>query len=287
MIKRDKPILLASFSRNEAISKWILQSAKNLASTIDILFIDELLRDYEIHDELNDQSVKIRWYKNDTLIFSNESHCLLNRITGSPPFFYDNFQEGDRDYAKRELEAYLGFAFNQFQSVQRIAVDGICEKTFSLPQQWSMVAKHLQLSVPVYYWGYKEFNPLGNLSHCIYSSIYNLLNWSQQQFEENENYEFCYLRPKGIPVFILSVGQKHLITSDLSLSNRQELLLQYILQHLRDLFPYFIFELLVFIESDHVTFGCINIDVLRSKKNKQFDSFLDQHLIKEYYRCLN
>ena len=42
------------------------------------------------------------------------SHAILNRVTYVPDKLFEKFTVEDREYAKREFEAYIGFSFNSF-----------------------------------------------------------------------------------------------------------------------------------------------------------------------------
>lgn len=282
----NKKLLIASSSRDEAITNWVLKN-KPADLIIDLLFVDELLNKYDIRDELDDHKAIIRWYESNILKFSNETYCLLNRIIYLEDELWESFKTIDREYAKREFEAYLGFALNSFQTVQNIATNGICERSYSLPQQWCLVDKTINIQVPDYYWGSKNFNPYENETEVVYSTIYDYLNWSLSSHNRENRAEFCFKKPKGIPLFVLSIGLSHLITTDNVISVEQIEKVEGLLKQVRELFKYFIFELLVFVTGDILTFGCINIDVIRSQQNPLFDAFLQENLIQEYYKCLN
>lgn len=76
----NKKLLIASSSRHEAITKWIREN-NLLDLTVDLIFISDLLNEYDIKDELNDNHAVIRWYESNGLKYSNETHCLLNRVS--------------------------------------------------------------------------------------------------------------------------------------------------------------------------------------------------------------
>jgi hypothetical protein len=98
---------------------------------------------------------------------------------------------------------------------------------------------------------------------------------------------FCFEKPQGEPVFVLSVGNRRLITSEKQLAVTQLQKLNKILNQIKPIFNYFIFELLIFVDQNQFTFGCINIDVIRSKNNPLFSDFLHDHLLQEFNKCLN
>lgn len=282
----NKKLLIASSSRNEAITKWIRES-NLLDSIVDLIFVSELLNEYDIRDELNDNHAVISWYESNGLKYSNETHCLLNRVIYLEDELFHPFQLEDREYAKREFEAYLGFALNSFQSPQNSSVKGICERIYSLPQQWHFVDKFLNINIPEYYRGSKYINPFENEPNIVHSNIYNFLNWTIELGELENKTGFCFKKPEGRPLFVLSIGDSFLITKDYELNYEQMEQVENILQRLKTLFGYFIFELLIFVTDKKMTFGCINIDVIRSPKNPLFNDFLRRNLIKEYYKCLN
>lgn len=282
----NKRLLIASSSRHEAITKWFLNN-NSADFAIDLIFIDELLNAYDIRDELNDGHAVIRWYDSNQLKYSNETHSILNRVIYVDDDLFQSFQLEDREYAKREFEAYLGFAFNGFQSPQTSTVNGICEFVYSLPQQWRTVAKVLNINTPQYYWGSKNYNALENKPNVVHSNIYNFLNWSITNSEIHNQTGFCFQRPEGKPLFVLSIGDSYLITQDDALSNKQLEQVDFILLRLKQEFKYFIFELLIFVTEQKMTFGCINIDIIRSQQNPLFEDFLQRNLVKEYYKCLN
>lgn len=281
----NKKLLVASSSKNEAVTQWII---KNQLTPLkfDLLFIDDLLNKYDIEDSLDDNKTLIQWFENNALKYSNETHCLLNRVTYVDKTLFAHFRCEDRDYAQREFEAYLGFAFNSFEKVQNCAINGMCERVYSLPQQWNIISKKTQLFIPNYYWGSKEYCPFKNSLNIVHSTIYNFLNWS---FNGNPSQltGFCFEKPQGEPVFILSVGNSKLISVEKELTAAQLQKLNKILDQIKPIFNYFIFELLIFIDQNKFTFGCINIDLVRSQNNSLFSDFLHDHLIWEFNKCLN
>lgn len=282
---KNKKLLIASSSRDEAITKWIINN-RTSNSMIDLIFIDELLNEYDIQDELNDEKVCIQWYQNNTLRYTNETHCLLNRVTCIENRLFNHFKHQDREYAKREFESYLGFAFNSFKKVQNIAINGVCERIYSLPQQWKLIGQRLGLSVPNYHWGSKDYCNFEQNLNSVRSNIYNFLNWSSTNNEHNST-GFCFEKPEGEPVFVLSIGTSRLITTELNLTDIQLDLLDEFFSQIKDTFDYFIFELLIFVNQRELTFGCINIDVIRSRFNPLFQDFLNKNLVQEFYKCLN
>ncbi|MBA4696640.1 MAG: hypothetical protein H2069_04530 [Legionella sp.] len=306
----SKKILIVSSSREEAITQWAIQRQQSKGAPlslmhngrqIDWLILSDLLQGLQIHDELNQDSVSIRWYSKNSIKYSNDSHVLLNRITYIDNKLFESYCIADREYAKREFEAYLGFALNSFDKVQAIAINGLCERILSLPQQWNLVKKKLGLAVPDFFWGFKQkkaINVTFSIEKKIHSSIYDYLNWTvQQNTADNletinpfvtpiKSSEFYFEKPEGEPIFILSIGEKILISPDDKISFQQQEKIKKCVTKVRKLFNYFIFELLVFLTKDALVFGCVNIDLLHTKNHPDFFLFLDKYLINEYYRCL-
>lgn len=286
-----KKLLIASASKHEAITQWILNHP--LTVPYDLVFLEDLLKVYEIQDELTDHQTFIRWYEKDKLKCSNQSHCLLNRVTFIDSALFEHFKPADRHYAQREFEAYLGFAFNSFQKVQNMALNGLCEHSFSLPQQWCLVKQNTELRIPKYFWGSKSVLEAGHAQlhwfaskNIVHSNIYNLLNWSKSLYGD-ELTGFCFERPEGEPLFILSLGHARLLSTDLELRSHQLDKIEKILQQIKSTFNFFIFELLLFVEKDHFVFGSINTSIHRSQQHPLFSDFLHAHLVKEFYQCLN
>ncbi|CAM4499432.1 MAG: hypothetical protein LEGION0403_FIIPPAGN_02538 [Legionella sp.] len=279
----EKKLLVASSHKSEAITKWILEK-HSVQPIIDIIFLDELLNNFEIRDELDKSGPIIQWIDTFGNQFSNHSHYLLNRVINVEECLFNQFRYEDKDYAQREFEAYLGFALNAFISPQIQAINGICEHFKTLPQQWKMVKNIEGISIPRYYWGSPRHQFLSDVKNVIHSSIFDCLNWSTNQSYE-ESY-FRFVKPDGAPLFVLSLGGQDLITYDEQLSPGQQARIKVLTQQIRKLFGYFIFELLMFIDKDQITFGCINIDVIQSAKNPDFNHFMQKYLVKECSKCL-
>ncbi len=277
-------LLIASSSFDEAITRCVLKHKRHFAYQIDVVLIHELLTDFNIHDELSDEGSIIRWFKTPKKIISNQTHYLLNRTLSIHDDLFSKFIKKDRDYAKREFEAYLGYSFSSFKGLDNQTVNGICGSFHSLPEQWQKVQKNTILSTPKYYWGPK--------SHCslklniIYSDIYNIFNWSTTHPRPQTPHIFCFEKPKGLPLFILSVGKKIFITSTVKLSAQTQARIQKTLRAIQTCFGYFIFEVLLFIHDNHILFGCINLELTRTKKHPNFEAFICKHLAREYITCL-
>jgi hypothetical protein len=204
-----------------------------------------------------------------------------------PNTLFGNFIKIDREYAQRELEAYIGFSFNAFSGVGNQLANGACVDSISLPQQWNRITKEFEINVPNYYWGPVDNNSLDNKDALVYSRIYNFLNWSINHNPIKENHVFCFEKPQGQPVFILSIGNEQLITSDITLSIQEKDKLKILAGRINKFFNHFISEILIFVDGVDLSFGCINPEIIRSNKNKDMDNFICNNLVSEFYKCMN
>jgi hypothetical protein len=283
--KLQKKLLITSSSFDEAITRCVLKHKHAFDIIIEVITIQALLDHYHIHDELSDDGALIRWFKPNHPPYSNQTHVLLNRTLVVHQDLFLKFTEPDRDYAQREFEAYLGHAFSAFQGLDNQTVNGLAGTLLSLPEQWQRIQdKTATLHTPAYYWGPKTRCPLKN--NLIYSDIYDVFNWSKKSSQANPEHLFCFKKPTGYPVLIASLGEQHLITSKQTPSTAIQKQLTAHLNMLRNCFNYFIFEALFFIAPDQIHFGCIHPDLTQSSKHSNFDAFIQQHLIHEYFKCL-
>ena len=281
-----KNILIASHSYDETITRCVIKNREHFERTISIVLLSDILFNYDVYDEINDSCNIVKWYKKDELFISNKSHHLLNRVLYFPDSLFSNFIPEDKDYAQREFEAYIGFSFNAFFGVSNKTTTGLCEKTLSLPQQWNRVSKECGASIPTYYWGPSTLNPLcGN--RIVTSDIYNYLNWHPEHYTQEQDHIFCFEKPKGEPVFVLVMGSKMLITSDVILTACEEKKIFELSKQISILTHYFVAEILLFIDEENVIFGCINAGIVRSVKNIHFDEFVIKNLISEFVSCVN
>ncbi|MCC5792138.1 MAG: hypothetical protein JJT82_05955 [Legionellaceae bacterium] len=282
----EKKLLVASSHRSEAITQWILET-DSVKAFIDIIFIDDILNNFEIRDELDKSGPTIQWRDIFGNKYSNNTHYLLNRVINIDEGLFSQFRHEDKDYAQREFEAYLGFALNAFVSPQEQAINGICERFNTLPQQWQMVKNIEGISIPNYYWGSPRYQFLSDKKNVVHSSIFDCLNWSTAQIYKEQDSSFRFIKPNGKPLFVLSIGEQDLITFGEELRTEQQARIEKLTQHMRKLFGYFIFELLLFVHEEQITFGCINIDVIQSTKNIGFQHFMQKNLVEECSKCLN
>lgn len=283
----SKNLVIVSHSLDEAITRCIIDNKKNLDVTIKTICLHELMTEYEICDEVSDTGTHIKWFKELEPPISNTDYFILNRVLYVPKALFDDFANSDKEYAQREMEAYIGFSFNAFAGIGNQSANGACIDCVSLPKQWKNVAKEFAINTPNYYWGLHSFNHLKNKDNLVYSTIYNFLHWSKNAEPTKDNHVFCFEKPRGNPVFILSIGEEQLITTDLSLSSEVQDELKIIAGKINKFFNHFISEILLFIDGVNLSFGCINPEIIRSVKNKDFSHFVCRHLVEEFYKCLN
>lgn len=284
---KSKRLLVASLSKDEAITNCIINNLNHFDTPIDVIFLDELLHDYEYFDELNDNGAIIRWFKDEKRTISNQSHEILNRVLYVPDELFFDFNDEDRDYAKHEFEAYLGFSFNSFQGVGNKLGCGINAPAFSLPQQWKMVA-HNQYLTPDFYWGPQDFNPMKNKENSlVYSDIFNYMNWSIKSRYNGENHVFCFEKPQGTPVFLTVLGSQIFAPGLNNLCKTLKDNIYTKAKNITSLFESFAGEILFFVQEEKITFGCFNPEIIHSRKHYGFNRFVLKHLIDEFQKCLN
>lgn len=278
ILMKNKTIIIASCSEREAVTACLIKHGQAYDLTIELVLLDDLLNQFEIFDCVSDKGTSITWYKPDGRVITNQNNILLNRIMQVPDNLFLNFSERDQFYAQREFEAYLGFSLNAFTGFSNQSPNGLCGQFLSLPQQWNQVAGINDLIVPIYYWGLAKCNHLKSQERLVYSTIYNVLNWvvdTKKSIDTNENDPiFCFLKTPGSPVFICCIGNKTLITTTLDLDDNFLHKIQVIVKDLNDLFSFFIYEILLFIDDDDIFFGCINLEIVQSVKNPMFESFV-------------
>ena len=264
-----------------------MENKNDLDAAITIISLSEFMTDYEICDEISDAGTSIQWIKQSQQPITNKDFVLLNRVLYVPKVLFSNFAKIDRDYAQREFEAYLGFAFNAFRGIGNQVANGSCVDNISLPQQWNRVGQEFEIRTPNYYWGPCSLNPLNNQKPVVYSKIYNFLNWSVNSKPQESNHVFCFEKPPGKPVFILSIGKEQLLSSDIQLTDELKDRIKILAGQISVFFNYFISEILIFVDGDDLYFGCINPEIIRSNNHKYFNHFVCKHLVGAFYQCMN
>lgn len=268
-------IIIASHSEGEAITACLIKHRPN----VELVLLSDLLNQFEIFDCTSDKGTRIAWSKSNGQVITNNNCILINRIMQVPNELFLSFVEHDRFYAQREFEAYLGFALNAFVGFSNTSPNGLCGQFLSLPQQWEAVRDVEGLAVPDYYWGLALFNRLNEQERLIFSSIYSLFNWaindeSIQESDDANSPVFCFLKPQGLPVFVCCIGGDTLITGHSNLTDNCLQRIEHLVYGINQRFDYFSYEILLFIQDDLVTFGCINHEIVKSVENPLFESFV-------------
>jgi hypothetical protein len=284
MIPQQKKLLIASSSIDEAVTRTILNHHQQFDFKIDIILIHELLNDFNIFDELSDSSSIIRWFKPNQATLSNQTHLLLNRTLWMADDLFLNFVKQDREYAKREFAAYLGYSFSSFEGIGNQTVNGICDTFYSLPEQWHLLKNNQQLTTPEYYWGPPYLCHLSR--NLVHSEIDNLYHWKTSPIKPQKNHGFCFEKPPGQPIFILMLGEQILFDANLKLSRKLQAEIRRQLKNIRACFGYFVFETLLFIKNNQIHFGCVNLNLTRAVKHPDFEAFIIKHFIPEFFKCL-
>lgn len=278
-----KSIVIASHSFGEAITKSVIKNRDNMGADITVVLLDDILNKFEIFDECGDTTT-IKWFKTPTEVISNSDYLLLNRVMYTPNTLFENFNPIDKEYAQREFEAYIGFSFNAFTGIGNNSPSGVCADSKSLPHQWKIIYKHLNIPVPRYYWGPKAHQALKPSNRLVYSNIYELLNWKISQDNIEGNSIFCFEKPKGDPVFIFCIGRKTILSSNTKISIELENRIRKLAKEINCILKLFISEILFFIEDNNISFGCANHEIIHSKHHPRFDDFVGSNLIKEFYQ---
>ncbi len=283
-----KKLLIASSSPDEAITRVLLNHQAQFELTMDIVFLQDFIKYFEVDDEVSDTGTKVQWFGPSGLYISNETHHLLNRILSMPESLFLDFSAADREYAKREFEAYLGHSLSAFQSATCATVSGMAHLLYSLPEQWQRLASYQTIQTPNYYWGPKAYySPASFQNDLVHSDIYDIFNWQTSTKPIGKSHIFCFEKPKGTPIFALCLGDAFFLETKAPPTNKLKIKLQAVLSTLRTCFNYFIFEVLLFVESDTICFGCVNLQLTRMAKHEAFERFVIQHFIPEYIKCLN
>jgi hypothetical protein len=283
-------LLIASLSIEEAITGCVAKNLNKFDKEIDIVLLDDFLLNYEIHDELNDNDVVIRWYKGLKML-SNKTHEFLNRVYYIPDDYFKDYIKEDQVYAKREFEAYIKFAFNAFSNGSRRSTSDLNVGFLSLPQQWQKIQNNTGIAVPNYFLGPRRLNPLRSNS-IIYSDIYNLYNWSMYNTShyiddiDCHSHVFCFEKPQGYPVFVFNLGEKSFIDSEYSIEEKLSKKIKDLARKITANMNHFISEILFFVNGKRIMFGCINNEIVRTAKNLYFEDFVCENLIGEHKRCL-
>ncbi|MCK5818144.1 MAG: hypothetical protein KAH18_02610 [Psychromonas sp.] len=253
---------------------------KNDAHIIDL---DTLLNQIDIFDKITEQQTKINWsHDNYTIQNSNET-ILLNRICHLGLDDVKSFASEDRLYSLIELQAYLGFAVSNFKTLNKHKSSSGTEPCLPLPNQWELIKKNTDVSVPNYYWGDPRFNHL-SLEKRIFGDIYNYNQWRPNQAND-EHVQFCYQRPSGSPYFVLSIGGESIITPFENNLPPPCNMLPIIAESCRQTLNLYIAESLFFIDDDSITFGFMSPLVNVSQRNADFNTFCHQTITRDHHEA--
>jgi|GEM_PF-2007268 len=279
--------LIASTHRDEAITRVLMKHHASLPYHCEFIFLDELLNEFNIFDTVTDEKTTITWQSKEGMCYSNKDYALINRVTYIPNDIFDAFAINDRSYAKREFEAYLGFAFNAFATTDTHTPQGIVNNYYSLPKQWQLVADIPNLTTPRYFFGDAHVAPWLNTHRLVESHIYNLYFWKiTPNAQVDQRIRFCFEKPYGIPLIILLIGKKYLISkADKNLNGKTISQIETIITEIRKRIPLFIGEILLFIDDKTITFGCINPNVITTPSHTEFETFVFDHLLDEALTC--
>lgn len=278
--------LLITSSSDEVITKCILDNRHKIGLDIEVVTTRDLLENYDINDEINDEETIIRWIKPDGKVITNKDMVLLNRVVRIPDSLFKNFVKQDRCYARSEFSAYIGFAFNAFDGIDNKSYDGVCVTMHSLPEQWLKVEDIENIIIPDFYWGPKKLCPYRSDENYMCTEVGNLLNWQKSYIIDSLDNVFFFKKPGGIAIFTITIGTKTIVESGKRLSNNIEYELIKLSQKIRNKFNYFIFETLFFINEQMITFGCINHEIIKMKDDGMFCNFICENLIEELGKCI-
>jgi hypothetical protein len=269
-------VVIASHSSREAISHCMMKHASEYPYPLELVLVQDILNEFDVFDCVSDEALRIEWTKPNGEIISNKNAILFNRILCVSSDLFLNFVASDRFYAQREFEAYLGFSLNAFHGISNKQARGLCESILSLPQQWHKVSDILELTVPRYYWGMRQFNTMIGVKNLVYSEVYNVLNWRACADEGHfDDPVFCFEKPRGEPLFLCVIHGAMLITTHAaSLSQLLLEKIKVIIHQINQRMEYFAYELLLFIQDTHIVFGCINLEIIHALQHPDFETFV-------------
>lgn len=267
--------LLLTSDLKEPITKFLLRHQNELNFPLILLPIQNLLNTVNIFDEIKDGIAKIGWLFSDGKYITNSNdYFLINRVLSVPDSLFEDFHPIDKNYAQAEFRAYLTFAIQAFpRATAKPGPGGLAGNRFSLPQQWKIVQKsQINIHTPLYYLGNPHYHPFTNVVSVVQSTIFNYYYWKPGVPSCHENdVNFCFVRPEGIPVISSIIGSQIKVfsySSDCSLSELAVRKLTEISKKLAEVFDYFIAECLLFLNDDKITFGMItNIPYVSTKES--------------------
>lgn len=250
-----------------------------------ILSIKHLLNDFSIFDTFVDGQAKINWFDNcNTQITNDNSTILINRVLDVPRELFQHFHENDRNYAKREFEAYLSFALSAFKhKVGNASPMGLAGRFFSLINQWQRIKNHTHIKTPEYFYGPRTHLPSHFHNQSVCGSLFDYGNWQVSDMKsEDIGNKLYYKRPHGIPIFAFLAGKDVVLAQ---LSNHQlELIddkrIEKITLQIGNLFNYPFAEILFFKNGENISFGCINQSINAPWPDSILDKAVNQFIYK-------
>lgn len=269
-------ILHMTMDRDDPITNALVKSSNK--SNLLIMTIEDFINEVTVFDRSNMNGSRLSWEYRGQVITNSKDTILLSRICHLPNKISQQFNKVDQEYAVAELEAYFGFAFNAFNSLNLDIDERGCISRYSLPMQWKKVqSQKKSILTPEYYLGDNRFNHLSK-ENLVYSNIYQYNLWSQQPSEKIESESiFCFKKPSGIPVVFLNVNSQLLVTEipgNKKLSAPEISELTAVAENIAKMFQYFVSELLLFYHKGDITFGCICPYIIQSNLNNQFNSMV-------------
>ncbi len=257
--------------------------ASTLKNDAYIIELDTLLNKIDICDKITQKQTNIHWTHDDYTIQNSKDTILLNRICHLGLEEVKNFASEDRLYSLLELQAYLGFAVSNFKTLNQHKSSNGTEPCLPLPNQWEIIKKNTDVSVPNYYWGDPRFNHLP-LEKRIFNDIYNYNQWRANEAND-ERIQFCYQRPPGSPYFVLSIGQESIITPFEDNLPEPPSILSTIAERCRQTLKLYIAESLFFISKNCITFGFMSPLVNVSQRNANFNAFCHQTITRDHHEA--
>jgi hypothetical protein len=271
--------LLLCSDIHEPVSKVLIQHKDELAFPFLIMTLEDFLKDVEVFDEIIDGIPKIEWTCPKNRKITNSDWFLVNRVLSLPQKLFEDFHPEDREYAQAEFRAYLMFALMSFpESLGKPGQGGLSGNRYSLPLQWSKVENlNLEIAVPIFFLGNKQYMPFDNASKVVHTSPFNYYFWKPDVKKESE---FCFIRPEGNPVISSVVGDQGFAfpAKEDYILDTQEERITVASKKIADEFGYPIAESLWFVDGEHITFGMMSNIPYASKNKRFFQSSIIQAL---------
>lgn len=272
-------VIITSYKKDPIASVFL---KKNKVATV--IDVKDFLNEVEIFDEVSSEKSTLSWLFQGKRINNDANTIILSRIIDMDDSLFKEFAKADKEYARAELQAYLGFALQVLPRLNLYLNEGGAENPHPLPYQWRKIKElNSSISIPSYFWGDARFNHL-NKGRLVYSDISNFTKWQINNKPEypSEPLVFCFEKPLGDPIFVLTIGATTLVTP---VSGKINTMLEKSLSALAAQFSadfnYFISETLFFVDGESATFGNITPYVIFSPKNALFNEFVYNTIVSE------